>query len=126
MGKTAFESLLEKYPAEVRSVAAEARKFILEKLPGADETTDTKVGVTGYGYGPGYKATICTLLLSKTGVKLGLAHGAALPDPDGLLEGKGKVHRYIALKAASDIRRPGVARLLKAAHAAWKERKQSG
>jgi len=55
--------------------------------------------VVGYGYGPGYKGPVCTLILSKTGVKLGLPYAAALSDPDGLLEGTGKVHRFVQLRA---------------------------
>jgi hypothetical protein len=122
MAASPFDQLLGRYPADVRALAIGARKFILESLPKAEETVDASAGVVGYGYGPGYKGLIGTLILSKTGVKLGLAHGASLPDPGGLLEGSGKVHRYVQLRIASDVRRPGVARLLRAARAAWKER----
>src|SRR5262249_3513661 len=122
VAKPSIDQLLDRYPAEVRALAAEARKFIAGRLPKATESLNASAGVIGFGYGPGYRDTICTLLLSKTGVKLGLAYGASLPDPEGLLEGSGKVHRHVPLKAAADIRKPGVARLLKAAEAAWKER----
>jgi hypothetical protein len=122
MATMTFDKLLGKYTTDAQTLAAAARKFILDTLPKADESLDESAGVVGYGYGSGYKGIICTLILSKSGVKLGLAHGAALPDPDGLLEGCGKVHRFIQLREPSDIRRPGVARLLKAARAAWQER----
>jgi hypothetical protein len=122
MSRTTLDQLLSKYPADVQALAISARKFILDTLPKADESLDESAGVLGYGYGPGYKGLICTLILSKSGVKLGLAHGAELPDPDRLLAGTGKVHRYVQLRATSDIKKPGVARLLKAARAAWQER----
>ena len=35
----------------------------------------------GYGYGPGYKDTICTLLLSQTGVKVGIVAVPSYPTP---------------------------------------------
>jgi hypothetical protein len=122
MSRTTLDKMLGKYPADVQTLAVSARKFILGTLPKAEESLDESTGVLGYGYGSGYKGLICTLILSKSGVKLGLAHGAELPDPDRLLAGTGKVHRYVQLRATSDIKQPGVARLLKAAQVAWQER----
>ena len=55
-------------------------------------------------------------------MKLGLVRGAELSDPRRLLEGRGKVHRYIPLEGVSDLEQAGVGPLVKAAHAAWKER----
>ena len=72
----------------------------------------------GYGYSPGYKGLVCTLILSQGGVKLGIAGGAALPDPERLLEGTGKRHRHIALRTPADLRRGGVRALVRAAAAA--------
>ena len=65
---------------------------------------------------------VFTLILSKTGVKLGLVRGAELSDPNGLLEGSGKVHRYIQLRTEWDLDRAAVKQLVKAAHTAWKQR----
>ena len=62
------------------------------------------------------------LILSKSEVKLGLVRGSELADPHGLLEGSGKVHRYIQLRTASDLDRAAVKQLVKAAHTAWKQR----
>lgn len=117
-----LERLLGRYPADVQALAVRARELILHTLREVEESLDGSAGVIGYGYGPGYKGLVCTLILSKTGVKLGLAHGARLPDPDRLLEGSGKTHRYVPLRAPSDIRKPGVTRLLKAALSLWQER----
>ena len=117
-----FDDLLAKYPSNVQALALGTRKLILELLPEAEETVDQSAPVVGYGYGPGYKGTICTLILSKAGVKLGLARGAELPDPKGLLEGAGNVHRYVRIETSSDLRKPGLKPLMKAAVAAWKKR----
>jgi hypothetical protein len=68
------------------------------------------------------RGMVCTLILSKSGVKLGLVRGVELADPKGLLEGSGKVHKYVQLRKASDLNRPGVKGLVKAAHAAWQQR----
>ena len=119
-----IEKFLTGYAAEVRGLALAARDFLAAALPGAEETLDETAKVIGYGYGPGYKGVVCTLLLSKTGVKLGIAHGASLPDPRQLMQGEGKVHRHVPLRTTSDLKQPGLKALLKAALAAWKDRRE--
>ena len=119
------EQLLKGYPTDVQALAEAARKAVRKWLPGVEEEADGSAPVIGYGYGPGYGGVVCTLILSKSGVKLGLVRGGELPDPRELLEGSGKVHRYIQLSAPSDLRKPGVGELVKAAHAAWVLRQSS-
>jgi hypothetical protein len=87
---------------------------------------DARTAVIGYGYGTGYKHMVCTLILSKGGVKLGLVGGASLPDPRKLLEGSGKVHRYIPLGRPADLRRPGLRPLLHAALSIWRRKSMVG
>jgi hypothetical protein len=55
-------------------------------------------------------------------MKLGLYRGALLSDPDGLLEGSGKVHRHVRILADDTPRPAAIARLLETARAAWKLR----
>ena len=116
------EQLLKSYSSDVQALADKARRLLLKLLPGAEESVDSSAPVMSYGYGPGYRGMICTLILSKSGVKMGFVRGAELADPSGLLEGSGKKHKYIQLNNASDLNRPGVKRLIKVAHAAWKQR----
>jgi hypothetical protein len=40
----------------------------------------------------------------------------------GLLEGGGKIHKYVQLHTASDLNRPGLKQLIKVARAAWQQR----
>ena len=75
-----------------------------------------------YAHGPGYKGAVCTIILSKTGIKLGLIGGAALADPHGLLAGSGKVHRHVQLHTLEDLRRPGLQQLVLDASAACRRR----
>ncbi|HSE44047.1 MAG TPA: hypothetical protein VLA89_01830 [Gemmatimonadales bacterium] len=121
-----FITLLASYPKEVQNTARAARQLILELIPGAVEVVDTKTAVVGYGYGTGYKDLVCTLILSKGGVKLGLVGGASLPDPRKLLEGSGKVHRYVPLGRPADLRRPGLRPLLHATLSGWRRRSMAG
>jgi hypothetical protein len=114
--------LLARYPDDVQALALEAIRLIRRLLPDVEESADATAGLIAFGYGPGYKGMVCTLILSKSGVKIGLVRGSELDDPRGLLEGSGKVHRYIQMKSAADLRRPGLSALIAATYAAWRER----
>ncbi|HEY8166406.1 MAG TPA: DUF1801 domain-containing protein [Gemmatimonadaceae bacterium] len=116
------DSILSGYTEEVRATASAAQELIRSLLPGVEETVDPTLALLSYGYGPGYAGMICTLILSKSGVKLGLVRGGDLPDPKHLLEGSGKVHRYVQLKTPANVRKPGINALIKAAYAQWRER----
>jgi len=117
-----IETFLVDYPREVREVATAARTLLGGAFPGAKETLDESARIIGYSYGPGYKGVVCTLILSRTGAKLGIVRGSELPDPKQLMRGSGKVHRHVQLQTIADLKRPGLKSLLKAALTAWHER----
>jgi len=118
----AIETFLASYPAEVGELAHAARRLLREAFPDAEETLDESAKVIGYGYGPGYKGVVGTLILSRTGVKVGIVRGSELPDPKHLMQGSGKVHRHVVLQTLADLKRPGLKALLEAALTAWQER----
>jgi hypothetical protein len=124
MSERTFETVVGAYAPEIQELARAARALLFEQLPDCEEHVDTRGPYLSYGYGPGYKGIVCSLIVSKTGVKLGVAF-ADVPDPKGLLEGEGKVFRHIQLKTPADLRRPGVKPIVKAALAAWR-RKNAG
>jgi hypothetical protein len=113
------------YAPQVQDLVLAAREFLATTLAGSEETLDESARLMGYGYGPGYKGLVCTLLFSKSGAKIGIVNGAALPDPKHLMQGAGKVHRHVPLRTAADLKQPGLTPLLKAALAAWKDRNES-
>jgi hypothetical protein len=114
--------LVARYPAGVQVLAAAAARLIRRLVPRVEEHADPVAAIVAYGFGPGYTGMICTLILSRSGVKLGLVRGSELADPHRLLEGRGKVHRYIPLTAIDDLQRPGVSDLIAAGYAAWRAR----
>lgn len=117
-----LQQLFEKYSDDVRELMMSTRQLLFTELPGLKEFPDLKTRVIGYGTGASYRETIATLILSKNGVKIGIVGGATLPDPAHLLEGSGKVHRYVAIQEPADLKRPALRSLLKTAYAAWKDR----
>jgi hypothetical protein len=68
---------------------------------------------------------VCTLILSRSGVKLGIVRGSELSDPKQLMRGSGKVHRHVQLNTIADLKRPGLGSLFKAALTAWHKRNKS-
>jgi hypothetical protein len=113
---------LGEYPAAVRDMALELRTLIRTTLPDVTEAVDRPGHIVGYSLAPGYSGLICTIIMSKTGVKLGIVDGATLPDPHKLLEGAGKRHKYVAVTQPADLHQDGLEPLLKAAVGAWKAR----
>ena len=122
MADAAIDTFIAEYPPEVRVLIGAARRCLAEAFPGSAETLDESARMIAYSYGPGYKGLVCTLILSRTGAKIGVVRGSELPDPKGLLEGSGKVHRHVALKSPADLKRPGLKALLKTSLSAWKAR----
>ena len=116
--------LLDRYNEPITRLAYSLRSFLLQQLPGTGEYPDLSAGIIGYGYDKGYKDMICSMILSKKGVKLGLAYGAGLSDPAGLLQGSGKVHKYIPLSVVQDFDNGAVQQLLQEAVKAREQRKQ--
>jgi hypothetical protein len=117
-----IDTLLRSYPEDVQTLAREARKTLQKWLPKAGESVDASARMIGYHYGPGYKGMVCTLLLSRSGIKLGLFGGATLADPRGLLAGTGKVHRHVQLRTVRDLQQPGLKQLVLGASAACHKR----
>ena len=112
----------DEYSGTVPELARRLREVIRSELPDAQEELDRPGRVVGYSYGPGYAGLICTVILSKTAVKLGIVGSAQMADPGKLLEGAGKQHRYVAFTQPSDFERPGIRDLLRAAVSRWRER----
>jgi hypothetical protein len=120
---TKFLSL---YNANVYNLAINLRNYLHKNLPNIREQLDIKARIVAFGYGPGYKDNICSIILSKTGIKLGINRGAELPDPLKLLTGSGKVHKYMVINSENDIKSAGLRDLLKEALKSYKKRNISG
>lgn len=51
-------------------------------------------------------------MVGKEHVTFAFMRGAALPDPEKLLEGTGKGVRHVKLRSIADVRKPGVKKLV--------------
>ncbi len=119
----AIKDFLSKYDQQVYEHALKIRKLLLESLPDITEQLDLPAKMIAYCYGQKYTELICVIIPSKKGLKLGFNRGNELPDPGHLLEGKGKISRYVQIGEEKQINYTAVKELILHALVAYKERK---
>jgi hypothetical protein len=113
---------LANYDKPIVNQVMKLRKVLSANLPGIIEQVDLPARMIAYVYGQKYSEMICTLIPSKTGVKLGFYMGLNLPDPEHILEGTGKISRYVQIKSDEIIESPAVKSLVINALEAYKKR----
>ena len=122
---TTAEGILSRYDEAVSKMGFHLREFLLTELKQIIEYPDGPANIIGYGYGPGYKQLLCTIIPSKKGIKLGFYKGSELPDPKKLLTGSGKVHRHVAIKSENDVKDPAIKKLVDEALKAYHKRSKA-
>jgi hypothetical protein len=122
---TSFHQLYPTIVAAITGFSLYTTVVALLASNGILDRSRVTAGAGVLGYCLGYKDVVATLLLSKKGVKIGLAHGATLSDPTSLLKGAGKVHRHIELRTPEQLQRPEVKHLLQACLTEWRRRMEA-
>ena len=117
-----IDEFLSNYSEEAFTHALKLREVLFANLPGIIEQVDLPAKMIAYCYGQKYAALICTIIPSKKGLKLGFNRGAELPDADHLLEGTGKISRYVQINSAGQINSTALLKLLQYALEAYHQR----
>jgi hypothetical protein len=117
---------LSKYSPEVAGLALALRASLLKQLPDVTEQLDLPAKMVAYCYGQKYAEMICVIIPSKKGLKLGFYKGPELPDPAGMLEGTGKISRYVQIKSKEQIDSPALKDLLSVAIDSYWKRMGTG
>jgi hypothetical protein len=121
--QSTFDQLLEGVEPNLVVIARRLREIILEVDPSAVETVRLGDNAATFGVGPRKMTDGYAYIMPLRGyVNLGFYQGAALEDPDGLLEGTGKGLRHVKVRSLAEATRPGVRALVAAALA----RRRSG
>src|ERR1700741_4897281 len=107
-----IDYFLSHYDEQVFSNGLKLREVILANLPNIIEQIDIPAKMIAYCYGQKYIEMICTIIPSKKGIKLGFYKGNELPDPTGLLEGTGKISRYVEIKSDKEIKSAALKKLI--------------
>jgi hypothetical protein len=113
---------LSQYDHEIMENALKLRQLILTTLPEITEQIDIPAKMIAYCYGQKYSELICVIIPSKKGLKLGFNRGTKLPDPNKLLQGTGKVSRYVEINPGIKMNNSEIKDLLTRALKLYKEK----
>src|SRR3984957_10590742 len=108
---------LAAYDPHVSDLTLALRDVVLEEAPNAIESIFKGYAVTiGFSFtGKPLKDGFCHIVTYSSHVNLGFNRGALLPDPNGVLQGTGKLIRHITIRQENELDRPFVRRYLQAA-----------
>ncbi len=112
-----LDEFLSRFRPDVRALAEATLAKMRGRLPGAVQLVYDNYNALVVGFGPSERASNASFSIAvypKT-VRLFFLDGAALPDPKTLLEGKGTYVRSIVVEDPSDLDKPPVRALMKAA-----------
>jgi hypothetical protein len=111
-----FESILATFNPEIQKLARLSRALIYSVLPETVEVVWQKQKSAGYGTGAKKMSEQFSWLapVSKH-LTFGFYYGAELPDPEGLLEGTGKLLRHVKIRSEQDLAKPALRELLERA-----------
>jgi hypothetical protein len=92
------ESFLQQVPAPLQEIVLELRNLVVSIAPDSVEVIRWK-GLSYFHAGRGgiVSAGICQIGIEKDHVRLAFIHGAFIPDPRRLLEGKQKAKRSLRI-----------------------------
>ena len=91
-----FSGVMKAVRALVKKTAADCEEYVSPwKTPAFDSN------------GP-----LCCFMVGREHVTFAFMRGAALPDPEKLLEGTGKGVRHVKLRSVAEVKRPGVKKLI--------------
>lgn len=111
-----FDNLLDEADEAVRPIASALRAVVLGVHPDAVEVVRLGDRAATYGVGPKKMSEGHTYVMPQSSwVNLGFYHGAALPDPTGLLEGTGARLRHVKVRSVDEAEDPAVRALVEAA-----------
>ncbi len=111
-----FEEIVADATPPVRDLVLRTRALIREVLPDVVEVPWPRQGTVGFGVGPKKMSEhFCYVAVLPDRVNLGFNYGSELPDPEGLLQGTGKLFRHVKIASPQDLENPALRRLLEAA-----------
>ena len=88
-----------------------------KRYPTATEIVYDNYNFFVIGYSPTTRTSdaIFSIAAAANGVGLAFLRGSTLEDPDGILQGSGKLNRFVRLTSAATLSEPAVAALMRAA-----------
>jgi hypothetical protein len=125
MQDPALSIFLGAYPQVIRTLTQCVIAFLEQELPQTTPQLDLPAKMIAFTYGNAYSDMICVVIPSQKEVKIGFSKGAFLKDPTQLLEGTGKLSRYVRIKSESDLQNEALHNLVHQANKYYFSLKQS-
>jgi hypothetical protein len=106
----ALIKFLKPYNREVQDLALQLRALVLEEMAPCHENIYDAYSAVAIGYGTSDRLQdgVFHIAVYAKHVNLGFNAGAALADPNGILQGSGTRIRHITIKTPEDIKRPEI------------------
>ena len=117
--------LVAAYDLKVGELALALRELVLAEAPAAVEKAfEGYVLALWYSLTGKFGDAFCHIVLYRGHVNLGFNRGAELGDPDGLLQGSGKIIRHLKVERPEDLKRHYLRKFIRASikHAKARER----
>lgn len=119
MGTTEAEvaSFIAKFDDDNQHLIRDTRAALKKLLPECAELVWDNYNFFVIGYSATERPSdyIVSIAASANGVSLSFNGGSKLPDPDGVLQGSGKVNRFIRIPTIDVLDQPDVQRIIKVA-----------
>jgi len=115
------DRLVSEHPPERQAIERALRATIRAAFPGAIEQVDFANKLIAFGRSMRIRGLLFAIIAHKSHVNLQLADGAALPDPEGLIEGTGKRIRHVKIRTVEAASSPAVVSIVAAQLAARPE-----
>jgi hypothetical protein len=114
-----LESFVAKFTPEIAALARSILAAMRERYPTAVELVYDNYNALAIGFGPTEKTSqaIFSIAVFPRWVSLFFLQAKGLPDPEGILQGNGKVARHIRLSSAKKLDELSVKRLMREATA---------
>jgi hypothetical protein len=112
-----LESFIDKFDDANAALIRSLRAALQARLPDCAELVYDNYNFLVIGFSPTDRPSdyVVSIAASASGVILSFNRGAELLDSEGILEGSGKVNRFIRLRSAADLAQPGVEELIQRA-----------
>ncbi|MEP6741178.1 MAG: DUF1801 domain-containing protein [bacterium] len=113
----ALIKFLKPYDPAIQDLALRLRALVIEEMaPCHENIYDAYSAVAiGYGWSDRLKDGVFHIAVYTNHVNLGFNHGVSLPDPLGILEGKGNQIRHLKIETPADLTRPEIRSYIRAA-----------
>ena len=115
---TQLERFIAKFEPAMQRLIRQLRRAMQRRIPAANELVYDNYNFLVIAYCPTEKVSDSYLSLGANGHGVNLFfgyNGSKLADPEGLLEGTGKLNRFVRIQSAKQFASPGIQALISSA-----------